>query len=106
MGNICVCVHPSKKAGAAQAGCKVITKHEKGNIKRINQYTVLKELGPCAFGMVSLVVDSQQKQFAMRTGQRRFLSPSGMGFSLIHLFIWAPKEGGGDSRQTFRHGMN
>eukprot|EP00667_Euglena_gracilis_P001519 EG_transcript_1518 len=76
MGNICVCVHPSKKAGAAQAGCKVITKHEKGNIKRINQYTVLKELGPCAFGMVSLVVDSQQKQFAMRTGQRRFLSPT------------------------------
>eukprot|EP00668_Euglena_longa_P007053 GGOE01008419.1.p1 GENE.GGOE01008419.1~~GGOE01008419.1.p1 ORF type:complete len:958 (-),score=209.56 GGOE01008419.1:947-3820(-) len=77
MGNICVCVHSTKKAGVAQGpGCKVVTKYEKGNIKRINQYTVLKELGPCSFGMVSLVVDSQQKQFAMRCGQRRFLSPT------------------------------
>lgn len=73
MGNICVSVNPVQRPSNK---IETIVRYDKNAMKKINQYTELKGLGQCSFGVVSLVMDNEQKQFAMRTGQRRFLSPA------------------------------
>jgi len=75
-----VCVIPRRGPrplkGAPTGRVDMLVRYDAHNMKRVNQYTVLKDLRPCAIGIVTLVLDARRQQFAMRTCQRRYLPSS------------------------------
>ena len=82
MGNICISVNnvpnprnlaKRKRAPTKKVDVAIIGTDENG-LKTINEYKVIKELGECSFGTVSIIVNADQNSFAMKTTQRKHFS--------------------------------
>ena len=79
MGNICTPIRnvakprhwakhkyiPTKKVDVAIIG------ENNDGLKTINEYVVVKDLGKCSLGSLALIMNADQKQFALKTTQRK-----------------------------------
>jgi len=56
---------PTKKVDVAIIG------ENNDGLKTINEYVVVKDLGKCSLGSLALIMNADQKQFALKTTQRK-----------------------------------